>query len=150
MMFHKWKKVNQTEWAAAVDDGKLESACKVTRPDKHEGPWRILCDNESFLSASQSRAAHRKARVLLWQIPSRSPDLNPVEKYWAWLRARLREKDLADLRAKRPPLQRTALKVRVRSLLRSSRAKAVAKSTFASLRKSCQEVLRKKGAATRG
>ena len=150
VMFHQRKKVTQTEWAAVVDDGKLEAACKVTRPDKLGGPWRLLCDNESFLSATTSRAAHRKARVLLWQIPPRSPDLNPVEKYWGWLRARLREKDLADLRAKRPPLQRTALKARVRSLIRSSRGKAVAKSIFASLRGSCQEVLRKKGAATRG
>ena len=150
VMFHEWKKVTQAEGAAAVDDGKLEAACKVTRPDKREGPWRVLCDNESFLSAPQSRAAHRRTRVLLWQIPPRSLDLNPVEKFWAWLRARLREKDLADLRAKRPPLQKTALKARVRLMLRSRRAKRVAKSTFASLRKTCQEVIRKRGAATRG
>ena len=49
-----------------------------------------------------------------------------------------------------PTLLKTALKARVRLMLRSSRAKRVAKSTFASLRKTCQEVIRKRGAATRG
>ena len=94
--------------------------------------------------------AHAKARVELWHIPARSPDLNPVEKFWGWLRKRLREMDLADLKAKRRPVQRTALKARVRSVVAPARAKRVAKNYAFGLRKVCEEVRRKKGAATRG
>ena len=66
------------------------------------------------------------------------------------MRKQLRAKDLADLKARRRPVQKTALKQRVRALLRSAKAEEVAKNTFKNLRKTCQEVLKKKGAATRG
>jgi len=150
VMFHKWKKVDQTEWSKAVRAGHLLAACRSARPDKQRGPWRLLCDNESFLTAPASRIAHRKAGVQLWHVPGRSPDLNPVEKFWGWLRKKLRAMDLADLKARRRPVQKTALKQRVRALLRSAKAQSVARSCFKSLRKTCQEVLKKKGAATRG
>ena len=149
VMFHSHKKVNQDEWAKAVDKGQLTKACKDARPDRTQGPWRILADNESFLSAPASRAAHRRARVDLWHIPPRSPDLNPVEKYWAWLRSRLRAMDVADLKAKRPPIKKTALKARVRALLQTEGAKRVAINTFKTLRKTCAEVIEKRGAAAR-
>ena len=58
--------------------------------------------------------------------------------------------DLADLKAKRRPVQRTALKARVRSLMASARAKRVAKNYAFGLRRVCDEVRSKKGAATRG
>ena len=150
VMFHKWKKVNTSEWSKAVRAGQLLAACKSARPDKQRGPWRIICDNETFLEAPASRIAHRKAGVQLWHIPERSRDLNPVEKSWGWVRKQLRAKDLADLKACWRPVQKTALKQRVRALLRSAKAEEVAKNTFKNLRKTCQEVLKKKGAATRG
>lgn len=148
IMWHQWRKVNQAEWAAAVDSGKLLAACKAARPDRQRGPWRILCDNESFLNAPASRAAHSRASVTLVRIPPRSPDLNPVERYWAWVRKRLQELDLADLRANRKVLGRLALKARVRALLRTRKAKLIAKRTLLSLRDVCSEVQRKKGAAS--
>jgi hypothetical protein len=86
----------------------------------------------------------------VWQIPPRSPDLNPVEKFWAWLRKKLRAMDLADLRDQRPPVARAALKLRARALLRTSLAKGVASRTFKSLLKTCAEVVKKGGAASRG
>ena len=89
----------------------------------------VLLDNESFLMTAESKAAMRKARVSLWHIPSRSPDLNPVEKYWSHLRRWLRKHDLADLEAGRPPVMRAALKERVRRLLGSARAKTAARNT---------------------
>ena len=46
--------------------------------------------------------------------------------------------------------QRTALKARVRSAVASARAKRAAKNYAFGLRKVCEEVRRKKGAATRG
>ena len=76
--------------------------------------------------------------------------MNPVEKFWGWLRRRLRAMDLADLKAKRRPVQKTALKARVARVVRSERAKAVAKQCVLGLRKVCQEVHKKRGAASRG
>ena len=58
--------------------------------------------------------------------------------------------DLADLKAKRRPVHRTALKARVRSAVATERAKRVAKNYAFGLRKVCEEVRRKKGAASRG
>ena len=56
------------------------------------GPWLIVCDNESFLETSATKAAHVKARVELWHVLPRSPDLNPVELFWAKLRLWLRQR----------------------------------------------------------
>ena len=98
------------------------------------GPWTALCDNESFLNAKATKAAHAKARVELWHIPPRSPDLNPVEKFRGRLRKRLRAMDLADFKAKKRPIQRAALKARVRRLVATAKAKDVARSYVRGLR----------------
>ena len=150
VLFHKWKKVDTEEWVRAVEAGRLASACRTAQPSRPLGPWGILCDNESFLKAPDTRTAHRRARVTLCHIPARSPDLNPVEKFWSQLRRLLREKDLEDLLAGRPPVQKTAIKERVRRLVATRRAKTAAKNTVRSLGKTCREVIKKKGAATRG
>jgi hypothetical protein len=150
VMFHEHKKVTQDEWAKAVRAGKLTAACKAARRPGAQGGCRVLCDNETFLTAPASRAAHRRARVELWQIPPRSPDLNPVEKFWGWLRSRLRAMDMADLKAKRPPIEKSALKARVRALCQTVKAKTVARNIFKTLRKTCAEVALKRGAASRG
>ena len=101
------------------------------------------------MEAPASRAAHERAGVELWHVPPRSPDLNPVERYWGWLRARLRAMDLADLKEGRKPVRAAALKARVRSIVQSQRANDVARSHVLSLRKTCEEVRRKRGAGTR-
>ena len=149
--WHENKKVDQTEWAEAVDAGEVTSACKEAsgrfRPRR---PWLVLCDNESFLQAPASRAAHRRRNIELLQIPARSPDLNPVEKFWSWVRRQVRDQNLADLREGRPPVTKQALKRRIRALLRSNAAREVAKKTFKGLRNVCRQVIAKKGAATRG
>ena len=85
-------------------------------PVKEHGPWFVLCDNEAFLRTRDSAAAHAAANVILWSVPPRSPDLNPIEKFWAWLRNRLRQRDLEDLQAGRPALGKTAFKARVRAI----------------------------------
>ena len=150
VMFHEFRKVSQDEWSKAVNDGKLTEACRAARPDRQQGPWRILCDNESFLNARLSRAAHLRKRIELWHIPARSPDLNPVELYWSWVRKKLRLMDLADLRAGRPPIRKAGLKVRVRALLQTPAAKTVAMNTFGTLRQKCLDVKRHKGRAILG
>ena len=148
--FHQGKKLSAPEWVRAVSAGKLRKAITSLSPVKPAGPWWVLCDNESFLTARQTRQAYRDAGVALWQIPPRSPDLNPVEKFWSWLRRKLRAMDLKDAVAKRPVLGKMAYKSRVRSVASSQQAQRVAKACTLGLKKVCREVIRKKGAATTG
>ena len=60
----------------------------------------------SFLHTAAAMAA---AGVRAWRVPASSPDLNPVEKFWAWLRRRIRIKDCEDLRRRRPPIGKMSL-----------------------------------------
>ena len=85
--------------------------------------------------------------VRLWNLPAKSPDLNPVEMFWSWLRRKLRAMDMADMRKKRRPLGKTADTVRVKSVMRSQRAHTVAKGFAKTLRKTCKQVVYRKGAA---
>ena len=119
-------------------------------PVKPTGPWWVLCGNETFLRAKKSQQAYRDAGVNLWQIPPRSPDLSPVERFWSWLRRKLRAMDLKDAVAKRPVLGKMAYKSRVRSVCSSQQAQRVAMACARGLKKVCREVIRKKGAATSG
>ena len=95
------------------------------------------------------KSAYARCGVTLWGVPPKSPDLNPVEQFWAFLRRRLRMRDLADLKAKRKPLSKTAYKARVRAVCRTAKAQQVAKSCSRSLRKTCLEVIAKQGAASK-
>ena len=91
------------------------------------------------------------ARINLSSSPVCStPDLNPIEKFWGWLRKQLRAMDLKDALAKRPPLRKAAYRRRVRALLKSPSARAVAAAIANGLYKVCEEVVRKRGAASRG
>ena len=114
----------------------------------------MLSDNETFLRADESRKAYRKSKVKLWsgafQLPPRSPDLNPIEKFWGWLRKQLRAADLRDLEKGRPSLGKLAYKARIRAICRSANAQRVASNFAKGLKNVCREVVKKKGAATRG
>ena len=61
-------------------------------------------------------------------------DLNPAEKFWSWLRRKLRSMDLADLRAKRAPVSKAQLQARVRTIMRTEKAKVVASNCARGLR----------------
>ena len=37
------------------------------------------------MTARPSKEAYEAKGIHLWQIPPRSPDLNPIEKFWGWL-----------------------------------------------------------------
>ena len=145
-MFHQWRKVDTTEWVDAVESGELKAAC-MEASGRSNGPWLVVCDNESFLTTAASKAAHAKKRVELWHVPPRSPDLNPVEMFWAKVRLWLREMDLKDLRAGRKPVQKTTMKERVKRLLRSEKARQVAKNMFASWHKKAALVKKAHGNA---
>ena len=121
VLVHKSKKLSQEEWVTAVRKGKLTNAIRKLKPQLRSGPWHVLCDNEKFLHAKASKKAYAARPLKMWHIPPRSLDLNPVERFWGWLRQQLRHKDLADLRKKRPPLGKTAYLVRVRRFLKKRR-----------------------------
>lgn len=150
VLSHIPRKLDSAKWAAAVEKGGLDSALLSLWPARTRGPWVVLCDHEKFLHSKDTKRALERKRVTLWHIPPRSPDLNPAEKYWGWLRKRLRAMDLADLQAKRPPVSRAGLLGRVRSLMRSAASKRVARAYCRGLKKVCREVVASGGAASSG
>ena len=150
VVVHDTKKLSQEDWVKAVRAGRLTGAIKQLKPKLKTGPWRVLCDNERFMFAKASLKAYAARRIKLWPVPARSPDLNPIEKFWGWLRRQLRIKDLRDLQQKRPMLDKKAYTKRVLSFVRTQKAQAAAKKFAMSFRKTCAEVVRKNGAAARG
>lgn len=133
-----------------MEGGLLTAAIKQGRPSKARGPWRVLCDNEGFLRARESRAALRKHKINLWHVPARSPDINVVEKYWSYLRRELRRRDLDDLIKKRPALGKMAYRQRILAICRSPKSNQVAANIFKSFLKVCKKVVKVKGAMIRG
>ena len=85
----------------------------------------------------------------MWRIPPHSPDLNPIEKFWSWLRRELRKRDLDDFKNKRPPLTKPQYIARVRQVLATPSAQTKARNIANGLKKVCTEVVAKKGAAAR-
>ena len=91
--------------------------------------------------------AYWSKRIQLWVVAPKSPDLNPVGLFWSWLRNKLRLMDLADLRAKRRALGKTAYVQRVKVVIRSQKAQAVAKKCALNFRKNCKQIVARGGAA---
>ena len=147
VLWHPTKKTNKFEWSKAVQEWKLTTALRFLNPRNRTGPWTVLCDGESFLRAKISMAAYRGKKVTLWTVPPKSPDLNPIEMFWGWLRRKLRQMDLADLRLKRRPLGKLAYTTRVKKVIKSQKAQEVARNYAKRLRKTCQQVVDRKGAA---
>ena len=147
VLWHAKKKTDNEEWSEAVREGKLTEALRKLNPGRRRGPWTVLCDNESFLRHPTSMRAYALRRVRLWAVPPRSPDLNPIEMFWAWVRRQLRLQDLDDLRQHRPPLTKPAYILRVKALFRSAKAQPVARSCAMKLRTKCRSVLANNGAA---
>ena len=71
---HPLRKVCEEDWVDAVDGGAFVKALQTANPGKKKGPWKVLCDNESFLRAKHSRSAHRRCKIHLVKIPASSPD----------------------------------------------------------------------------
>ena len=149
LLIHEGKKATVDEWVAVVRGGKVTAALRRLKPRRGTGPWIILCDNERFLTANECMAAYAAKNIELWKIPPRSPDLNPIEKFWGWLRRERRRRDLKDLQAKRPVLSKAAFKARVRAVLRAQKTQRVASRIASGLFGVCQEVKAKRGAASR-
>ena len=148
--FHQTKKLSTDEWVAALNAGKLRSALLAVNPQRRRGPWTVVCDGEGFLRAGAAKDAYQEQGITLLQIPPRSPDLNPVEKFWSWLRREPVKLDVADLKAKRAIPGKTLYRERVRRLCHSPRAQTAAGNIARSWRKTCQAVVKAKGAGFRG
>lgn len=150
ILIHATKKASVDEWVGAVRNGKMTSALRHLKPRGGAGPWAILCDNERFLTAAECAKAYAAKNIVLWQIPPRSPDLNPIEKFWGWLRRELRRRDFKDLQEKRAVLSKAAFRARVRAILRARKTQRAAARFASGLLGVCREVKAKRGAASRG
>ena len=82
-------------------------------------------------------------------MPPRSPDLNPVELYWAWLKKHLRAMDLKDAVAKKPVISKVLYKQRIRAVIKSQKSQQVAAACAKKWVKTCQRVFAANGAAMR-
>ena len=102
------------------------------------------------MTAKDCKAAYKKKKINVLKVPPRSPDLNPIEKFWGWLRRELRLRDLNDLQNKKPAMGKIAYKSRVRNLLKTKKTQAMAKRFASDLVKVCKEVKKKGGAMARG
>ena len=85
----------------------------------------------------------------MWKMPPKSPDLNPVERFWAWLRTKLRRMDLADAVDKRPVMSKDEYKARVRRVAHTKKAQEVASNQARLMKKVCRAVLKKEGGCHR-
>ena len=150
IVFHKNKKLTAEEWVGCVNAGKLASAITSLKPARKTGAWQVVCDNEGFLQTAAATKAHKRSNLKLLRIPAKSPDLNPIERFWGWLRKKLRAMDLKDAVASRPVLDKSAYIARVRRVVKSKAAQKCAANCAKSLRKVCKEVVLKKGAASSG
>ena len=150
VLWHTDRKTNDNEWSNAVNDRCLIGALQAINLGKKGGPWKIITDNESFLRTDESKKAYRRFAIDLITMPPRSPDLNPAEKMWGWVRKELRARDLRDFSAGVPVLGKAAYRDRIKRLLRSSRAQAVAKNIARNFRTACKKVAKAGGAAVRG
>ena len=160
-----WAASKKQDLGAKQSTSTLERSLRCSLEGRMHIHWKINLEEPldkktravfTFHGAPASRVARTRARVQLCHVPppththahTRSPDLNPVEMFWGWLRKRLQKMDLADLQAGREPVDRSRLKARVRSLVETRRAKTGARHCFLSLLKTCEKVRRKRGAAS--
>ena len=75
--FH-WAKLHLTQeglhfHAHFFGEFQMSSRCLAgpVNPGRKRGPWRIICDNESFAFAPDSAKAHKQANVKLLRIPAK-------------------------------------------------------------------------------
>ena len=124
------------------------AAVRELKATGSEAPSRLLCDNEGFLEAKVSKAYYKKKKISLLHNSARSPDLNPIESFWGWLRRQLRLRELEAIRLGRRALGKTAYKAMLRRFLRTKKAQDVAKAKWSAFKKVCKIVVKKKGAAS--
>ena len=147
LSFHARKKVRKEEWVRkVVKSGALKKAIDKLALNRR-GPHHLLCDNESFLASSVVKKAHSKMKVKIWTVPPKSPDLNPIEQVWSWVRRRLRAMDLKDAKAGKATLTKEAYTRRIRNLVQTKTCQKISANIAKGFRKSCRMVVASGGAA---
>ena len=53
IVYHSTKKLNIVEWRDALQKGAMTRALEKLKIPGSPGPWRVLCDNESFMKSKQ-------------------------------------------------------------------------------------------------
>ena len=147
VFWHPLHKTHRHEWHDAVKDGKLLGAIKGLNPGKRGCPYTVLCAGERYLHAKRLLPLYRRKKIVMWQCPATSPDLNPVETCWGWMRRKLRKMALADLKAKRTVLQKPEYIARIKSIFRTGKAQQVANAFAWKFRSSCKQLVLRRGAA---
>ena len=94
--------------------------------------------------------SYERPNVKLIALPPKSPDLNPVEKMWGWVRKQMRDRDLRDLASGKPVLGKMMYRERLKRFLRTVKAQRVAKNLAGNFRTVCKRVIKAKGAAVKG
>jgi transposase len=51
----------------------------------------VILDNATFHKSAKSRKLIEKAGCRLLFLPPYSPDLNPIEKFWAWFKSKIKQ-----------------------------------------------------------
>ena len=98
------------------------------------------------MTAKASMGARKAAKTAPWDVPAKSPDLDPVETFWPWLRKKINSSDHEGLRKKRRRSRRTARAARAKKVLRSVKAQTAAKNVAGRFRAPCKEVVDRDGA----
>ena len=62
---------------------------KILLPGLFEGQV-VVMDNASFHKSQKIRDLIEKSGCKLVYLPAYSPDLNPIENYWAWLKRKIK------------------------------------------------------------
>jgi transposase len=50
----------------------------------------VIMDNATFHKSKKTQALIEQAQCKLLFLPAYSPDLNPIEKFWAWFKTKVR------------------------------------------------------------
>lgn len=52
---------------------------------------KLVIDNATFHKGGRIEALVKAAGCEVWYLPPYSPDLNPIERCWSWLKSRIRK-----------------------------------------------------------
>jgi len=79
--------MNQTEYISILKEEFIPEFKKAKRAIS--GHWRLMHDNAPCHTARAVKAFLREQRVKVIEWPPFSPDLNPIENIWQWMKQKL-------------------------------------------------------------
>ncbi len=79
--------MNQTEYISVLKEELIPEFNKAKR--SIPGVWRLMQDNAPCHTARAVKAFLRQERIEIIEWPPYSPDLNPIENLWQWIKRKL-------------------------------------------------------------